>query len=74
MDGAPLKNQTGARHILSGKRKAPPNMGEQTKVLLTAWEQHSLRMATHVEFGWPDEAPIKFARMPLKDTIVEVKD
>jgi nitroreductase len=33
-----------------------------------------LRMDTHVAFGWPDEAPIKSARMPLKDTIVEVKE
>ncbi len=30
-----------------------------------------LRMDTHIALGWPDEAPIKSARMRLKDAMVE---
>ncbi len=30
-----------------------------------------LRMETHIAIGWPDEAPIKSARMPVQDAIIE---
>jgi nitroreductase len=30
-----------------------------------------LRMDTHIAIGWPDEAPIKSARMPVEDTIIK---
>ena len=31
-----------------------------------------LRMDTHIAIGWPDEAPIKSARMPVKDALVKL--
>ena len=32
-----------------------------------------LRMDTHVAIGWSDEAPIKSARMPVEDAIIELE-
>ncbi|NIM45072.1 MAG: hypothetical protein GTN80_05515 [Nitrososphaeria archaeon] len=31
------------------------------------------RMSTHIMIGWPDEAPVKSARIPVEDAIIKAK-
>ena len=60
--------------ILKGKRKPPKGYGDEVRILLEIWKERKLpeylRMDTHIAMGWPDEATIKAARMPLKDAMI----